>query len=112
MFTGTRRGGGGFEVPDSSHFPGPEHASLRETLADKRMLAVPLTSPRVGPIEVALRHPQVDPPGLVEGVASRLRRDFHLTVSPGYGFQLIPLELLQDFPLFSVQLVAHDDLFL
>ncbi len=33
MLTDTRRGGVGFEVPDSSHFPGPKHERPAERLA-------------------------------------------------------------------------------
>lgn len=53
---------------------------------------------------------QIHSPGLLEGVAGRVRGDRCLAVNARCALQFVPLELFKDFPLDGVQLVFHDDL--
>ena len=63
--------------------------------------------PRVCEIEVALGHPEIHPPGLVERIASRLSGQLGLALGIRGGAQLVPLESIEHVAFFSVQFVVH-----
>ena len=60
-------------------------------------------------IELAFCHSKVDPPRLLESAPGHVAGILYLGFRTGGAPQLTPLELLQDLPLFGIQLFAHDD---